>query len=165
MYCRRGQLPCSVHIKTAGEDSVGTPASGKGKPIRGIAFAQGPGWSWWVMWKHGEFLCAPQGDLILGENSQWFRLYDVNCYIILYVIATMVALCHINVITVRIAQINEERVVMEPELSSACNNPTPRTIYPALKDCYGRWSPKSWTKWTQQIFQSPQTKGISVCIC
>ncbi|GAB0209850.1 hypothetical protein GRJ2_003450700 [Grus japonensis] len=30
------------------------PASGKGKPICGIAFAQGPGCTWWVMRKDGE---------------------------------------------------------------------------------------------------------------
>ncbi|GAB0179346.1 hypothetical protein GRJ2_000399900 [Grus japonensis] len=45
-------------------------ASGKGKPICGIAFAQGPGCTWWVMRKDGEVQCVPQGDLILGENSQ-----------------------------------------------------------------------------------------------
>ncbi|KAK4807086.1 hypothetical protein QYF61_018427 [Mycteria americana] len=47
-----------------------TPASGKGKPIRGIAFAQGPGCTWWVMRKDGEVRCVPQGDLILGVNGQ-----------------------------------------------------------------------------------------------
>ncbi|GAB0183648.1 hypothetical protein GRJ2_000830100 [Grus japonensis] len=46
------------------------PASGKGKPICGTAFAQGPGCTWWVMRKDGEVRCVPQGDLILGENSQ-----------------------------------------------------------------------------------------------
>ncbi|GAB0207918.1 hypothetical protein GRJ2_003257500 [Grus japonensis] len=46
------------------------PASGKGKPICGIAFAQGPGCTWWVMRKDGEVRCVPQGDLILSENSQ-----------------------------------------------------------------------------------------------
>ncbi|GAB0189131.1 hypothetical protein GRJ2_001378400 [Grus japonensis] len=45
-------------------------ASGKGKPICRIAFAQGPGCTWWVMQKDGEVWCIPQGDLILGENSQ-----------------------------------------------------------------------------------------------
>ncbi|KAK4810597.1 hypothetical protein QYF61_007334 [Mycteria americana] len=39
-----------------------TPASGKGKPIRGIAFAQGPGCTWWVMRDDGEVRCVPQGD-------------------------------------------------------------------------------------------------------
>ena len=46
------------------------PASGKGKHIRGIAFARGPGCTWWVMREDGEIRCVPQGDLILGENSQ-----------------------------------------------------------------------------------------------
>lgn len=34
---------------------------------------------------------------------------------------------------------------MEPELSPACSNPIPSIISPALRDAYGRWSPKSWT--------------------
>jgi len=46
-----------------------SPASGKAKPVRGIAFAQGPGCTWWVMRKDGEFRCVPHGDLIFGENS------------------------------------------------------------------------------------------------
>ena len=47
-----------------------TPASGKGKPVGGIALAQGPGCIWWVMRKDGEVRCVPQGDMILSENSQ-----------------------------------------------------------------------------------------------
>ena len=47
-----------------------TPALGKGKPMRRITFAQGPGCTWWLMQKDGEVRCVPQGDLILGENSQ-----------------------------------------------------------------------------------------------
>ncbi|KAK4810688.1 LOW QUALITY PROTEIN: hypothetical protein QYF61_007488 [Mycteria americana] len=55
-----------VHIKNMlGKAVWVTPASGKGKPIRGIAFAQGPGCTWWVMQEDGEVLCVPQGDLIL----------------------------------------------------------------------------------------------------
>ncbi|KAK4820268.1 hypothetical protein QYF61_022838 [Mycteria americana] len=43
-----------VHIKNMlGEAVWVTPASGKGKPIRGIAFAQGPGCTWWVIKCHG----------------------------------------------------------------------------------------------------------------
>ena len=30
------------------------PTMGKSKPIHGIAFAQGPGCTCWVMWKDGE---------------------------------------------------------------------------------------------------------------
>ena len=41
---------------------------GKGKPIRGIVFAQGPGCTWWVMRKDGETQCVPQGHLTLGEK-------------------------------------------------------------------------------------------------
>lgn len=54
------------------------PALSKGKPIGGIAFAEGPGCTWWVMRKDGEVRCVHQGDLILGQNSQWFELYDVQ---------------------------------------------------------------------------------------
>ena len=46
-----------------------SPAPGKGKPIHGIAFAQGPGCTWWVMQKDGEVQCVPQGDLVVGENT------------------------------------------------------------------------------------------------
>ncbi|PKU28912.1 hypothetical protein llap_20783 [Limosa lapponica baueri] len=45
------------------------PASGKGKPIHGTVFAQGPGCTWWVMLKNGEVQCVPQGNLTLGENT------------------------------------------------------------------------------------------------
>jgi len=45
------------------------PAMGKGKPIRVIAFGQGPGYTWWVMQKDGQVRCVPQGYLILGANS------------------------------------------------------------------------------------------------
>ena len=60
-----------VHIKNLlGKTVWVIPASGKGKPTRGIAFAQGLGYTWWVMQEDGEVRCVPQGDLILGENSQ-----------------------------------------------------------------------------------------------
>ncbi|KAK4811029.1 hypothetical protein QYF61_015733 [Mycteria americana] len=68
-----------VHIKNMlGKTVWVTPASGKGKPIRGIAFAQGPGCTWWVMRKDGEVRCVPQGDLILGEHivTWWLRCWD-----------------------------------------------------------------------------------------
>lgn len=61
-----------VHMKNMlGKAVWVTPASGKGKPIRGIVFAQGPGSTWWVMLKDGEVRCVPQGDLSLGENIQY----------------------------------------------------------------------------------------------
>ncbi|XP_049652334.1 uncharacterized protein K02A2.6-like isoform X2 [Accipiter gentilis] len=47
-----------------------SPPSSRSKPIQGVVFAQGPGYTWWVMQKDGEVRCVPQGDLILGENSQ-----------------------------------------------------------------------------------------------
>jgi len=45
------------------------PSSGKGKLIRGIAFAEGPGCTWWVMRKDGEVRCVPHEHFIMGENS------------------------------------------------------------------------------------------------
>ncbi|KAK4819555.1 hypothetical protein QYF61_007066 [Mycteria americana] len=58
-----------VHIKNMlGKTVWVTPASGKGKPIRGIAFPQGPGCTWWVMREDGEVRCVPQGDLILEQT-------------------------------------------------------------------------------------------------
>ncbi|KAM6340308.1 uncharacterized protein FN964_011708 [Alca torda] len=47
-----------------------SPTAGKGKPIRGTVFAQGPGCTWWVMMENGEVQCVPQGNLTLGENTQ-----------------------------------------------------------------------------------------------
>ena len=44
-----------VHMKNMlGKPVWVSPASGKGKPICRIAFAQGPGCTCWVMWKDGE---------------------------------------------------------------------------------------------------------------
>ncbi|RMC20649.1 hypothetical protein DUI87_01501 [Hirundo rustica rustica] len=58
-----------VHMKgILGKTVWINPTSGKGRPIRGIVFAQGPGSTWWVMQKDGESHCVPQGDLILNEN-------------------------------------------------------------------------------------------------
>ena len=60
-----------AHIKNMlGKTVWVIPALGKDKPIRGIAFAQGHGCTWWVMRKDGAVHCIPQGDLMLGENSQ-----------------------------------------------------------------------------------------------
>jgi len=47
------------------------PALGKGKPICGIVFAQGPGCTWWVMLKDCDVRRIPEKDLILGENTQF----------------------------------------------------------------------------------------------
>ena len=58
-----------VHVgKRMGKAVWVAPAMGKGKPTRGIVFAQGPGYTWWVMQKDGDIKCVPQGDLTLGEN-------------------------------------------------------------------------------------------------
>ena len=59
-----------VHVKILGKTVWVLPAPGKGKHIHGTAFARGPGCTWWVMWEDGGVWCIPQGDLILGENSQ-----------------------------------------------------------------------------------------------
>jgi len=59
----QSKLPCPVegdevpvvHVKnTLGQTVWVSPATGKGKPIHGIAFAHGLGCTWWVMWKDGE---------------------------------------------------------------------------------------------------------------
>lgn len=61
-----------VHIKNMLVKTVWViPASGKGKYIHGIAFAQGPMGTWWVMWEDGEVWCVPQGVLILDENNEF----------------------------------------------------------------------------------------------
>ena len=59
-----------VHINMLGKTVWVIPASGKGKPICGIAFAQGPGCTWWAMREDGDIRCVPQGGLILGKHSQ-----------------------------------------------------------------------------------------------
>lgn len=48
------------------------------KSIHGIAFAQGPGCTSWVMQKDVKFQYVPQGDLIWGENSPWTEFYGGN---------------------------------------------------------------------------------------
>ena len=44
------------------------PTVGKGKLMCGIVFAQGPGYTCWIMQKDEETCCVPQKDLILSEN-------------------------------------------------------------------------------------------------
>ena len=70
LHTVEGDKVLVAHINMLGKTVWVTSASGKGKPIHGIAFAQGPGWTWWVVQKDGEVCCVPQGDLILGENSR-----------------------------------------------------------------------------------------------
>ena len=66
-----GDKVSAVRIKNMlGQTVWVIPASGKGKPMRGISFAQGPGCTRWLMWKDGQVRCAPQGDWILCENRQ-----------------------------------------------------------------------------------------------
>ena len=79
-----------VHVKNMlGKTVWVLPASSKGKPIHGIAFARGPGCTCWVMGEDGEIQCVPQGDLILGENSQGTEWHNANCYIILCVTSVL----------------------------------------------------------------------------
>jgi len=66
----RDKVPVAHMKKVLGKTVWVSPSSGKGKPIHRIAFVQGPGCTWWVMRKDGEFQCISQGDLILGENSK-----------------------------------------------------------------------------------------------
>lgn len=61
----------TVHTETPlGKTVWVSPATGKGEPIRGIAFAQGPGGTWGVRQKEAQDPCAPPGDVILGEKNQ-----------------------------------------------------------------------------------------------
>lgn len=56
-----------VHMKNVLGKAVWIhPALGKGRPMCGIAFAQGPGRTWCVMQGDGETRCAARGDLIFG---------------------------------------------------------------------------------------------------
>ena len=59
------EVPLKHMKNTFGKTVWVIAVMGKGKPIRGIAFGQGPGCSWWVTRKDGEVLWVPQGDLIL----------------------------------------------------------------------------------------------------
>ena len=67
---------------------------------------------------------------MLGENSQYLKLPDVNCYIMLHAVMSMVVIYFIKSMTVRTIQIEGERILMETE----CDNPTLCIIPPALKD-------------------------------
>jgi len=65
------------------------------------------------MQKDEEVRCVPQRNLMMGENSQQFELYNVNCCTVLYVITSVVVICLINSIK-RITQINKKFIFMEP---------------------------------------------------
>jgi len=47
-----------------------SPASGKGKSVRGIAFAQGPGCTWWVMRKDGESTESTERPTLLPPSRK-----------------------------------------------------------------------------------------------
>ncbi|XP_062465642.1 insertion element IS476 uncharacterized 39.2 kDa protein-like [Pezoporus occidentalis] len=55
LHTVKGDKVPVVHIKNLlGKTVWVIPASGKGKPTRGIAFAPGPRYTWWVMREDGE---------------------------------------------------------------------------------------------------------------
>lgn len=64
----------------------------------------------------------------------------------MHVTTTGVAVHRISGTTVGITQIKDECIVMKSELASMCSSVTVRITPPAMKECYGRWSPKSFTK-------------------
>ena len=71
LHTVKGDKVSVVRVKSMlGKADRVFPASGKGKPLCGTVFAQGPGSTWWVMQKDGDVQCVPQGNLMLGECSQ-----------------------------------------------------------------------------------------------
>lgn len=72
------KVPVAHIRKWLGKAAWVIPPLGKGKPICGTVFAQGPGCTWWVIQKDQEIWCVPQGDLTLEENNPRCVLYDVG---------------------------------------------------------------------------------------
>ena len=71
LHTVKGDKVSVVHVKNMLGIVVWVfPASGKGKPLHGTIFAQGPGSTWWVMQKNEDVQCGTQGNLMLGECSQ-----------------------------------------------------------------------------------------------
>ena len=77
------EVPVVVQVKSMlGKVVWVLPASGKGKPLCGTVFAQGPGSTWWMMQKNGDVQCVPQGNLMLGgavSNSTCIYAYRYVC--------------------------------------------------------------------------------------
>lgn len=64
-----------MHIKNMlGKTVWVISASGTGKPIYGIAFAQGPACMWWVMQKDDDIWCVPQGLGSVGTANNLNRM-------------------------------------------------------------------------------------------
>ena len=71
LHTVKGDKVLVIRVKNMLKKAVWVlPASGKGKPLRGTVFAQGPGCTWWVMQKDGDVQCVPQGNLMMGERNQ-----------------------------------------------------------------------------------------------
>ena len=71
LHTVKGDKVPVIHVKNMLGKAVWVlPAFGKGKPLRGTVFAQGPGCTWWVMQKNGDVHCVPQGNLMMGERNQ-----------------------------------------------------------------------------------------------
>lgn len=100
-------------------------------------------WDWFCSRACTHLVCNAK---MLSDNSQYFELYDVNCYILLHAIIIMVAICLIKDIAVRITHMKEVTILMKSELASAWSNSTAYIIPPALKDCYERWISKPLAK-------------------
>ncbi|KAK4829996.1 LOW QUALITY PROTEIN: hypothetical protein QYF61_008166 [Mycteria americana] len=101
LHAAEGDKVPVVHIKNMlGKTVWVTPASGKGKPIHGIAFAQGPGCTWWAhkklgggtaklakgpfhtIWRHAQYRNwggVGQGAMSAarGQAGHWSREYTL----------------------------------------------------------------------------------------
>ena len=68
LHTAKGDKVPVIHVKNMLRKAVWVLLfSGKGKPLRGTVFAQGPGCTWWVMQKNGDVQCVLQGNLMMGE--------------------------------------------------------------------------------------------------
>ena len=71
LHTVKGDKVPVVHVKNMlGKADWVLPASGKGEPLHGTAFAQGPRSPWLMMQKDGYVHCVPQGNLMAAEQSQ-----------------------------------------------------------------------------------------------
>ena len=67
LHTVKGDKVPVIHVKNMLGKAVWVlPASGKGKPLRGTVFAQGPGCTWWVMQENGDVQCVPTREFDAG---------------------------------------------------------------------------------------------------